>query len=36
MDDVENDIKALGIKRRRFKALDRKEWSAILREVKAN
>jgi hypothetical protein len=35
LDDVEADIKALGVKRRRIKAQDRKEWSAILREAKA-
>jgi hypothetical protein len=26
MDDVEADIKALGVRRRRIKAQDRKEW----------
>jgi hypothetical protein len=35
LDDVEADIKALGVKRWGIKAQDRKEWSAILREVKA-
>jgi transcription termination factor 2 len=35
LDDVEADIKALGVKRWRIKAQDRKEWSAILREAKA-
>jgi hypothetical protein len=33
--DDETDIKALGIKRWRIRAQDRKEWSAILREAKA-
>jgi hypothetical protein len=33
LDNVEADIKALGVKRWRIKAQDRKEWSAILREV---
>jgi hypothetical protein len=33
--DVETDIKALGVKRWRTKAQDRKEWSAILSEAKA-
>jgi hypothetical protein len=32
LDNVEADIKALGVKRRRIKAQDRKEWSAILME----
>jgi hypothetical protein len=35
LDDVEADIKTLGIKRRRIKAQDRKEWSVILRKAKA-
>jgi hypothetical protein len=34
LDDVEADIKAVGVKRWRIKAQDRKEWSAILREAK--
>jgi hypothetical protein len=34
LDDVEADIKALGVKRWRIKAQDRKEWSAIVREAK--
>jgi hypothetical protein len=35
LNDVEADIKALGVKRWRIEAQDRKEWSAILREAKA-
>jgi hypothetical protein len=35
LEDVDADIKALGVKRWRIKAQDRKEWSAILREAKA-
>jgi hypothetical protein len=35
LDDVEADIKPLGIKRWRLKAQDRKEWTVILREAKA-
>jgi hypothetical protein len=35
LDDVKADIKALGIKRWRLRAQDRKEWSVILREAKA-
>jgi hypothetical protein len=34
LDDVEDDIKALGIKRWRIKAQDRNEWTAIKRETK--
>jgi hypothetical protein len=35
LNDVEADIKALGVKRRKIKAQDRKESSTILREAKA-
>jgi hypothetical protein len=35
LDDAETDIKAIGVKRWRVKAQDRKEWSTILREAKA-
>jgi hypothetical protein len=35
LDDVEADIKALGIKIWRIRAQDRKERSAILREAEA-
>jgi hypothetical protein len=35
LDDVEADIKSLGVKRWRIKAQDRKQWSAILREAEA-
>jgi hypothetical protein len=35
LDDVEADIKAMGIKRWIIRAQDRKECSAILREAKA-
>jgi hypothetical protein len=34
LDDVEDDIKTLGIRRRRIKAQDRNEWKAIKREAK--
>jgi hypothetical protein len=34
LDDVEGDIKALGIRRWRIKAQDRNEWTAIRREAK--
>jgi hypothetical protein len=34
LDDVEGDIKALGIRRWRIKAQDRNEWTAIKREAK--
>jgi hypothetical protein len=33
LDNIEADIKALGVKRWRIKAQDRKEWSEILREA---
>jgi hypothetical protein len=35
LDDVEADIKALGVKRWGIKAQDRKDWLAILRQAKA-
>jgi hypothetical protein len=35
LDDVEADIKAVGVKRWRIKAQDRKEWLAVLMEAKA-
>jgi hypothetical protein len=35
LDDVEADIKTLGIKIWRLKAQDREEWTVILREAKA-
>jgi hypothetical protein len=35
LDDVEADIKVLGVKRKRIKEQDRKEWSAIIRQAKA-
>jgi hypothetical protein len=34
LDDVEDDIKAPGIRRMRIKAQDRNEWTAIKREAK--
>jgi hypothetical protein len=34
LDDVEADIKAMGIKRWIIRAQDRKAWSAIVREAK--
>jgi hypothetical protein len=34
LDDVEDDIKARGIRRWRIKAQDRNEWTAIKREAK--
>jgi hypothetical protein len=34
LDDVAADIEALGVKRWRIKAQDRKKWSAIVREAK--
>jgi hypothetical protein len=35
LDNVEADIKDLGVKRWKIKAQDRKEWLAILREANA-
>ena len=33
--DVEDDLRKLGVKRWRRKALDREEWLSIIREAKA-
>ena len=35
IDDVEDDLRKLGVKRWRAKALDREEWASIIREAKA-
>ena len=35
IDDVEDDLRKLGVKRWRAKALDREEWTSIIREAKA-
>jgi hypothetical protein len=35
LDDVKTDMKALGVKRWRIKAQDRKEWLVNLRKAKA-
>ena len=35
IDDVEDDLRKLGVKRWRVKALDREEWASIIREAKA-
>jgi hypothetical protein len=34
IDDVEDDLRKLGVKRWRAKALDREEWASIVREAK--
>ena len=34
MDDVEPDFKNMGVKRYRTIALDRREWTFVLREAK--
>jgi hypothetical protein len=34
-DNVEDDLRNLGVKRWRMKALDREEWASIKREAKA-
>jgi hypothetical protein len=36
LDDVEDDIKALGIRRWRIKAQDGNEWTAVKRKAKVN
>jgi hypothetical protein len=35
INDVEDDLRKLGVKRWRTKALDRVEWASIVREAKA-
>ena len=35
IDNVEDDLRKLGVKRWRAKALDREEWASIIREAKA-
>ena len=35
INDVEDDLRKLGMKRWRTKALDREEWASIIREAKA-
>ena len=35
IDDVEDDLRKLGVKRWRAKALDREEWASIISEAKA-
>ena len=35
IDDVEDDLRKLGVKGWRAKALDREEWASIIREAKA-
>jgi hypothetical protein len=35
IDDVEDDLRKLGVKQWRAKALDREEWASIVREAKA-
>ena len=35
IDDVEDDLRKLSVKRWRAKALDREEWASIIREAKA-
>ena len=34
-DDVEDNLRKLGVKRWRAKALDREEWASIIKEAKA-
>jgi hypothetical protein len=35
INDVEDDLRKPGVKRRRTKALDREQWASIIREAKA-
>jgi hypothetical protein len=35
INDVEDDLKKLGVKRWRTKALERKEWASIIKKAKA-
>ena len=35
INDVEDDLRKLGVKRWRTKTLDREEWASIIREAKA-
>jgi hypothetical protein len=35
IDDVEDDLRNMGIKRWRVKALERDEWATIIKEAKA-
>jgi hypothetical protein len=35
IDDVESDLRNMGVKRWRPRALDRTEWASIVREAKA-
>jgi transcription termination factor 2 len=36
INDVEDDLRELGVKRWRTKALEREEWASIIKEAKAN
>jgi hypothetical protein len=36
INDVEDDVRKLGVKRWRTKALEREEWASIVKEAKAN
>jgi hypothetical protein len=35
IDDVEEDLRSMGVKRWRKSALDKREWDAIVKEAKA-
>ena len=35
IDDVEEDLRSIGVKRWRKRALDRREWDAVVKEAKA-
>jgi hypothetical protein len=36
INDVEDDLRRIGVKRWRMKALDREEWASIVKGAKAN
>jgi hypothetical protein len=35
LDDVESDLRSMGVKRCRTKVLNREEWASIMKEIKA-
>jgi hypothetical protein len=35
IDDVEEDLRSVGVKRWRMRGMDRREWAAVVKEAKA-